>query len=252
MSSDSFLLSEQIADAHFIYKPVARLCRSEPDPEIDHDVLAEFQIASWKDLMDLLVGRQQIAQRPGRAIILKTQIQPPIQFITKPHARLEVPSFTLARPAQRARENRVDVYLKASEFLLDDRTKLKRHGILFVLLARKAELDADAHINRQLPRFRQSPSWANAPAGVFVTAAGAMREHQVPGHFKMIGDSARQFVSQMELIVCRSDSAFESLRSFADVIDVRFEIPHAFGHGFIFVNLNFKRVLRANGNGEDR
>src|SRR5262249_49621881 len=191
----------QLRDA--FYKPARfpRLCRPDPDPEIDHDVLAEFQITSGEDLMDLLVGRQQIAQRPGRAVILETQIQPPIQFITKPHARLEVPSFTLARPAQRARENRVDVYLKASEFLLDDRPEFKRHGILFVLLARKAELDADAHINRQLPRFRQSPSWANAPAGVFVTAAGAMREHQVSGHFKMIGDSARQFVSQMELIV---------------------------------------------------
>src|SRR5262249_21195696 len=124
MASDSSLLSEQIADAHFINKPVARLCRSEPDPEIDHDVLAEFQVASWKELMDLLVGRQQITQRPDRAVILQTQIKPPVQFIPQPHARLEVPSFALARPAQRAPENRVDVYLKASEFLLDDRPKL--------------------------------------------------------------------------------------------------------------------------------
>src|SRR5215813_1292723 len=114
MSTDSFLLSEQIADAHFINKPVARLCRSEPDPEIDHDVLAEFQVASGEELMDLLVGRQQITQRPDRSVILKTQIKSPIQFITQ----------TLARPAQRAPENRVDVYLKASEFLLDDRAKL--------------------------------------------------------------------------------------------------------------------------------
>src|SRR5262245_13973409 len=109
-------LSEQVADAHFIYEPDLRLSRPEPDAEIDHDVLAEFQIASWENLMDLLVSRQQVAQRPDRAVILETQIQPPIQFITQPHARLEVPPFALARPAQRAPDDRIEVYLKPAEF----------------------------------------------------------------------------------------------------------------------------------------
>jgi hypothetical protein len=79
-----------------------------------------------------------------------------------------------------------------------------------------------------------------------------MRQHQVSGRLKIIVDSSSQFVSQVKLIVGRGDRPFERLRSFADVVDVRFEIPHAFGHGFIFVNLDLKRVLRASGYGDRR
>ena len=69
----SLLLSEQVADAHFINEAIARLCRPEPDAEVDYDVFTEFQVASGKNLMDLLVRRQKVAQRPDRAVILETQ-----------------------------------------------------------------------------------------------------------------------------------------------------------------------------------
>jgi hypothetical protein len=41
--------SEQIADAHFINEPVARVCHPEPDAEVDYEVVAEFEISSGKD-----------------------------------------------------------------------------------------------------------------------------------------------------------------------------------------------------------
>jgi hypothetical protein len=70
--------------------------------------------------MRLLDRGQQIAQRAEFGVILKAQIQPPIQFLTQAHGRPENPPLLRARPTQRASDDRVNVYLKASEFLLDD------------------------------------------------------------------------------------------------------------------------------------
>src|SRR5574341_400947 len=147
--------------------------------------------------MRLLVRWQWHAQRTNLAIVFKTQIQPPIQFVSQPRTRREDPSLLCARPTQRVFEDRVNVYLKAAEFLLDDRADFERHEILIVLPARKGDLGADAQINRQPPRFWRPYSRAEAPASEFVTGAGAMRRQQVNGSFKVIGDYARQFESQV-------------------------------------------------------
>jgi len=106
-------------------------------------------------------------------------------------------------------------------------------------------LGAEAHVDRQPPRFWQSHSWTKSSTGEFVTGARAMRRKKINGCLIMIGDPARQFESQVELVVHRGYGTLEELRSFTDVVNVIFKIPPAFGHCFIFLYLNFKGVLRA-------
>jgi hypothetical protein len=48
----------------------------------------------------------------------------------------------------------------------------------------------------------------------------------------------------MRLMFGRRDPAFILSRSELNEIQVRFEIPHPFGYGLVFVHLDFKRVLR--------
>ena len=172
----SLLLSKKIPIRELVNQPIACGRRPHPDTEIyQDDIRTEPQIPPrGRTLMDLLAGGEGCP--PARSSRnTRNSIQPPCSFVTHPHAGLEVPSFPLARPAQRAPDNRIDVDLETSELLLDDRPDFERHRILGVRFAREADLDADAYFHRQPPRFGQSPSRANAPAGVFITAAGPMR-----------------------------------------------------------------------------
>jgi hypothetical protein len=79
-----------------------------------------------------------------------------------------------------------------------------------------------------------------------------MRRKKIRGCFKKVGDPARQFESQVELVVRRGHRPFEELRSFTDVVYVSFKIPPALRHGFIFIYLNLKLVLRVSDGREQR
>jgi hypothetical protein len=79
-----------------------------------------------------------------------------------------------------------------------------------------------------------------------------MRRKKINGCLIMIGDPARQFESQVELVVHRGYGTLEELRSYTDVVNVCFKIPSAFRHGFIIIYLNFKGVLRASDGRDQR
>ena len=49
---------------------------------------------------------------------------------------------------------------------------------------------------------------------------------------------------QVELVLRGCDSAFESPGASSDIIQVSLQIPLSFGNGFIFVDLDLKRILR--------
>src|SRR5438876_524804 len=69
-------------------------------------------------------------------------------------------------------------------------------------------------------------------------------EQQVPSQFETAGQPTGQLVCQVELVLRGCDSAFESPGASSDIIQVSLQIPLSFGNGFIFVDLDLKRILR--------
>src|SRR4051812_18653930 len=56
----------------------------------------------------------------------------------------------------------------------------------------------------------------------------------------------------MRLMICRRYPAFIIVGALLDEVEMRLQVPHAFGHGLVFVNLNFKGVLGPCGKAGER
>ena len=140
--------AKQNANAGLVDQSIAGIGEPNPYSEIPDDVLTNLEVSSREKLVDLLVGRQYIAQRSYRPVILQTGLEPSGQSIGKACPRLEIPPLFGSRTAQSSPYRRIEIKLESAHGFLQNRPDFQSGGVFIVELTWKSHLRANTDIQR--------------------------------------------------------------------------------------------------------
>lgn len=111
----------------------------------------------------------------------------------------EVQAFMPARVPQGSAYDRIEVELATTESLFQNSPDFQSHLILFVEIARKANL---ADVDGQMPRTWQRNSRPHSPARPFQAFPHSSAQYKITGQLKMICEAACQSKGGVRLVVC--------------------------------------------------